>query len=111
MVKKSIGIEAKKPEKSCSDKNCPWHGTLSLRKKTFVGEIVRDKGSKTAIVKWGYNYFITKYDRSERRHSSAAAHNPECINAKKGSIVKIVECRPISKTKKFAVVEIIGEKK
>jgi small subunit ribosomal protein S17 len=34
------------------------------------------------------------------------AHNPPCINAKEGDVVKIAECRPLSKTKKFVVIEV-----
>jgi len=117
MVKKkvrNIGIEAKPPEKICYDKNCAWHGRLSLRGKIFTGEVVSDKAEKTVIVKWGYHHYIPKYERYERRHTKIVAYNPECINAKKGDIVKIAECRPLSKTKTFTVVEVIkksGENK
>jgi len=37
--------------------------------------------------------------------SRITAHNPPCIGAKTGDKVKIAECRPISKTKSFVVVE------
>ncbi|MBN1455027.1 MAG: 30S ribosomal protein S17, partial [Methanomicrobia archaeon] len=40
-----------------------------------------------------------------KRQSKIHAHNPPCINAKVGDIVKIAECRPLSKTKSFVVVE------
>ena len=35
------------------------------------------------------------------------AFNPLCINAKEGDTVKIIECRPLSKTKNFVVIEKI----
>jgi small subunit ribosomal protein S17 len=54
-----------------------------------------------------YFHFIPKYERYERRHSRIAAYNPECISAKEGDKVKIVECRPLSKTKAFAIIEVI----
>ena len=41
------------------------------------------------------------------RSSRISAHIPDCINAKAGDNVKIMECRPLSKTKKFVVVEVI----
>ncbi len=107
MVKKSIGIEAKQPEKACEDPNCPWHGKLPLRGRVFTGTVVSDGGEKTVIVRWHYNYYISKYERYERRSTSVAAYNPICIKAKKGDIVKIAECRPLSKTKSFAVIEKI----
>jgi len=107
MVKKvrNIGIEAKPPEKICDDPKCCWHGSLSLRGKIFIGEVVSDKAEKTVIVRWDYTHFIPKYERYERRHTKVAAYNPKCINAKKGDIVKIAECRPLSKTKSFVVIE------
>ena len=102
---RNIGIEAKQPEKECGDSKCPWHGTLSVRGRIFQGEVVGDKASKTVIVEWHYVHYVPKYERYERRHSSVHAYNPECINAKKGDIVRIAECRPISKTKSFVVIE------
>ncbi len=102
---RNIGIEAKPPEKTCKDVKCPWHGKLPIRGRVFVGKVVSDKASKTVIVRWDYHHYIPKYERYERRHTKVAAYNPECINAKEGDIVKIAECRPLSKTKKFVVIE------
>ena len=34
-------------------------------------------------------------------------YNPQCVDAKKGDIVKIAECRPLSKTKAFVVIEVM----
>ena len=102
---RNIGIEAIPPKKICQDIRCPWHGSLSLRGRIFVGEVVSDKAKKTVVVRWNYNHFIPKYDRYERRNTKVAAYNPDCIDAKKGDVVKIVECRPLSKTKTFVVIE------
>jgi len=102
---RKIGIEASPPEKKCQDVKCPWHGSLSLRGRVFVGEVVSDKAKKTVVVRWNYTHFIPKYDRYERRNTKVAAYNPDCIDAKKGDFVKIVECRPLSKTKTFVVIE------
>ena len=38
-------------------------------------------------------------------------HNPDCIDAKEGNLVKIMECRPLSKTKNFVIVEVLGKEK
>ena len=105
MVKKTIGIEAKKPSKECNDEKCPWHGKLPVRGRVFKGEVTSDKAPKSVVVKWYYHRFIPKYERYERRNTSVVAYNPECINAKKGDIVRIAECRPLSKTKSFVVIE------
>jgi len=106
---RNIGIEAKQPEKTCQDEKCPWHGSLSLRGRVFVGEVVSDKAQKTVIVRWDYTRYLPKYERYERRNTKVAAYNPSCIDAKKGDVVKISETRPLSKTKCFCVIEVISK--
>ena len=102
---RDIGYDVKPPEKECDDPNCPWHGTLPIRGKILEGIVVSDKMQKTVIVRRDYLHYVPKYERYERRHSRIAAHNPPCIDAKKGDKVKIAECRPLSKTKHFVVIE------
>lgn len=107
MVKKNIGVEAKRPVKECNDSKCPWHGTLSLRGRIITGIVVSDKAAKTVVIKWDYAHYLKKYQVFERRHSTVTAYSPECIGAKKGDTVRVMECRPISKTKAFAVIEVL----
>jgi small subunit ribosomal protein S17 len=95
----------KKPKKSCNDRNCPFHGTLSVRGRVFKGVVATSKMDKTVIVKREYLQFSPKFVRYERRRGHIPSHNPPCINAKEGQNVKIAECRPISKTVSFVVVE------
>lgn len=109
---RNIGINVKAPKEKCQDVNCPFHGKLSVRGRIFEGVVVSDKTKKTVTVQWQYFHYIPKYERYERRTTKIAAHNPPCIDAKKGDKVRIAECRPISKTKSFVVVEkITGDKK
>lgn len=84
---------------------------LSLRGRTFEGRVTSDKMHKTVTVEWARRKFVPKYERYEKRKTSVKAHNPEDINAKEGDIVKIMETRPLSKTKKFVVIEILGNEK
>jgi len=108
-MKRSIGIDAKPPEKKCEDENCPWHGRLSLRGKVFTGTVRSAKSHNTAIVEWGFNKFIKKYERYERRKSRVTAHNPPCIHARENELVMIAECRPLTATKRFVVVARLGK--
>jgi small subunit ribosomal protein S17 len=103
-MKKSIGLDVKPPEKECKDTMCPWHGQLALRGKVVTGTVKSAKSQNTVVVQWGYHTYISKYERYERRKSRVSAHNPPCIHAREGDSVIIVECRPMSKTKKFVVV-------
>jgi small subunit ribosomal protein S17 len=99
----------KKPKKSCDDRNCPFHGELSVRGRVLEGSVVSAKMDKTVIVRRDYLHYVPKYKRYERRHGHIAAHNPPCLDVKEGDNVKIAECRPISKTVSFVVVEKAGE--
>ena len=92
------------PETGCNDKNCPFHGSLKIRGRTFTGKVVSAKAKKTATVEWTRWRLIRKYERFEKRKTKLSAHNPPCIDAKEGNEVIISECRPLSKTKNFVIV-------
>lgn len=105
-MKETIGIkEIKAPQAKCSDVKCPFHGTLSVRGRTFTGKVVSAKMSKTVNVEWDRRVYIPKYERYLKKRTRVKAHNPDCIAAKEGDMVRIIECRPLSKTKQFTVVE------
>lgn len=84
---------------------------ISLRGRSFVGTVISSKMQKTVTVEWERRHFLKKYERYERRRSRVKAHNPDEVSAQEGDIVKIVECRPLSKTKNFVVVEILGKER
>lgn len=107
---KEIGFGIKPPSSSCNDFKCPFHGDLKVRGRTFTGVVTRSKAQRTAQVVWERKHYIPKYERYEKRRTKLQAHNPSCINAGEGDVVKIMECRPLSKTKNFVVVEKTGRK-
>lgn len=49
-----IGLGAKAPKKSCDDRNCPFHGSLSVRRKFLEGKVVSAKMMKTVTVERDY---------------------------------------------------------
>ncbi|WP_457554844.1 30S ribosomal protein S17 [Candidatus Pyrohabitans sp.] len=102
---RDIGVDVKAPEKSCTDKNCPFHGHLKVRGQIIEGVVVSDGMHNSVVVQKDYLRYIKKYERYEKRRSRILAHNPPCISAKRGDRVKIMECRPISKAKSFVVIE------
>jgi len=95
----------KKPRKSCEDRNCPFHGELSVRGRLLEGSVASAKMERTVVVRRDYLHYVPKFKRYERRHGHVSAHNPPCLDVKEGDRVKIAECRPISKTVSFVVVE------
>ncbi len=105
MVTKNIGIPVKLPTRECSDPECPFHGHLKVRGIILTGTVYKRKMNKTVIVRREYLHYIRKYKRYERRRSNIPAHLPACIEVKEGDKVKIAECRPISKTVSFVVIE------
>ena len=104
-MKKDIGFGVKTPEKECKDRKCPFHGTLPVRGRVFFGIICNDKMRSSPTVEWERTIYIPKYERYKKGRTRIKVHNPPCIDAKLGDKVKIMETRPISKTKNFVVVE------
>lgn len=90
--------------KECKDINCPIHGSLKVRGRTFKGKVIKSKMKKTVSVEWKTKNYFPKYERYLINTSRVKAHLPECIEVDVGDEVKIRECRPLSKTKKFVVV-------
>ena len=106
---KDIGLGVKTPDGVCDSEGCPFHGHLKVRGRIFKGRIVSKKSTDSAIVEWNYYHYVPKYERYERRKTRVAAHCPKCIEARFGDTVKIGECRPLSKTKRFVIIEKVGE--
>lgn len=102
---KSIGVGIESPQNECDDRDCPFHGTLAVRGRILEGTVIEDRMTKTVIIRRDYHHYIPKYLRYERRHGRTAAHNPPCIDATIGEKVKIMECRPLSKSVSFVVIE------
>ena len=73
-----------------------------------MGRVVSTKGKHTAIIERDMTNYLSKYERWTKEKSKIPAHNPPCINADVGDMVRIGETRKISKTKAWTVLEVIG---
>src|SRR3989338_6193977 len=111
MESKNIGLGVPKAQAGCEDDNCPFHGSLSVRGRQFDALVVSVKMRKTAVVESDYTRFNSKYARYEKMRRRLKAHNPTCIGANEGDLVRIIECRPLSKTKNFVIVQKYGIQK
>ena len=111
MEARNIGIVLESPEQQCNGENCPFHGSLSVRGRQFTGTVLSTKMRKTAVIEFERLHFLKKYERYEKRRTKLKVHNPECINVKEGDVVKIMECRPLSKTKNFVIIQKLGKEK
>ncbi|RBQ22886.1 30S ribosomal protein S17P [Candidatus Methanobinarius endosymbioticus] len=104
-----VGLNVQQVEAECDDVNCPFHGTLPVRGQILEGIVTSDKAERTITVERSFYKFIRKYERYEKRKSKINVHKPGCLNVKIGDSVKIAECRPLSKTKHFVLVEVKGD--
>jgi small subunit ribosomal protein S17 len=77
--------------------------------KFFEGKVVSAKMDKTVVVLVETLKRHPLYQKVVRKKTKFHVHDD--LKAKKGDRVKIAECRPISKTKKWKVVEIIKKDK
>ena len=98
-----------KTETTCTDAHCALHGSLSTHGRTFEGTVINSKMQRTATVEWSRTRTIHKFERTATERSRVKAHNPDCINAKKGDIVTLQECKPLSKTKTFVITAVLGK--
>lgn len=78
------------------------------RRQMKVGRVVSDKMDKTVIVAVEYTRPHPLYKKAMKRTSKFAAHD-EQNTCKMGDIVRIEETRPLSKTKRWIVREIIKQ--
>ena len=78
---------------------------ISLRGRVFTGTVTSTKMANTITVEWQRSRYIPKYERYDKRRTRVHAHMPAGAVANVGDIVKIMETRPISKTKSFIFVE------
>lgn len=77
-------------------------------KKELVGKVVSDKNNKTITVLVETYKKHPKYGKRVKYSKKYTAHD-ETNKAKMGDVVRIVATRPISKTKKFYLAEIVEE--
>ncbi|MGL4372449.1 MAG: 30S ribosomal protein S17 [Turicibacter sp.] len=75
-------------------------------KKSFTGRVVSDKTDKTISVLVESYKIHPLYGKRVKYSKKYAAHD-ELNQAVAGDLVRIEECRPMSKTKKFRLVEVV----
>jgi len=102
---KDIGINVSLPSRSCEDPKCPFHGTLRVRGQIIQGEVASTGMQKAVVVKRELMHKLPKYERWEKRTYRYTSYCPPCIDLAVGDKVKIMECRPLSKTCSWVVIE------
>lgn len=80
------------------------------RRKIRLGTVVSDKMKKTIVVKTERTTTHPLYKKTIKRYKKFKAHD-ENNSAKIGDKVKIIESRPLSKEKRWRLIEIIEKAK
>ena len=79
---------------------------VDTRKVIKQGVVVSDKNDKTIVVRVLRQYIHPLYKKTVRRHKKFMAHD-ENNEAHEGDTVQIVESRPMSARKRWALHKIV----
>ena len=79
-------------------------------RKVRTGVVVSDRMDKTVIVRIESQKRHPLYGKTVRRTSKLAAHD-EANEAHVGDVVRVMETRPLSKSKRWRVTEIVEKAK
>ena len=77
-----------------------------MPKRVLQGVVVSDKNTKTVVVEVERRYTHPLFKKTVRRSKKFHAHD-EQNQAKAGDVVRIVETRPLSKTKNWRLAEVV----
>lgn len=82
--------------------------TIEGKKRELVGEVVSDKMEKTIVVEVARRVRHPRYLKVVTKHKKFYAHD-EKKEAGVGDRVRIVESRPLSKLKRWRLVEVVAK--
>ena len=105
---RNIGLAVKKPTKKPLDNenNNPFAGSLTIHGKIFEGVVTKAKAKGTVVLERNAPIYFTKFRRYGRSKNKIHAHVPSNLNVQEGNTVIAAECRPISKSVSFVIVEV-----
>jgi len=81
---------------------------MKENKKTKVGRVVSDKMDKTVVVAVDSRKRHPLYSKSYKQTARYKSHD-EKNECKLGDTVRIMECRPFSREKRWRVVEVLSQ--
>ena len=82
------------------------HGQRKVRQ----GIVTSDKGDKTITVRVDYARRHRRYEKIVRTSTTLRAHD-EANDAREGDTVRVEESRPLSRTKRWRLVEVLERAK
>ena len=105
---RNIGLPVKEVKKKPveNENNNPFNGSLSIRGKIFEGIVINAKAKGTVVIERESLIEFSKFKRFGRSKNKIHAHVPSNLDIQEGDSVIAAECRPISKSVSFVVVEV-----
>nr|AJS12667.1 30S ribosomal protein S17P [uncultured archaeon] len=105
-TKKKAEGKNKPEEIAGNDLNCPLHGNLKARGRVFEGRVTR-KFPKRITIESDRMIYVRKYERYMKGRTKIHARLPVCMekDINIGDLIRIQECRPLSKIIHFVVIE------
>ena len=105
---RNIGLPVKELKKKPveNEDNNPFNGSLSIRGKIFEGIVINAKAKGTVVIERESLIEFSKFKRFGRSKNKIHAHVPSNLDIQEGDYVVAAECRPISKSVSFVVVEV-----
>ncbi len=105
---KTKAAEARKDQPAAEPDVAPEHGPG--RAKVRQGIVVSDKADKTIIVRVDVTRRHRRYGKIMRTSTKLHAHD-ERNDAGTGDTVRVVECRPMSRTKRWRLTDVLEKAK
>lgn len=84
----------------------PAHAPREGQRKVRQGTVVSDKADKTITVRIDVAHRHRRYEKVVRSSSTLHAHD-ENNEAREGDIVRVIESRPLSRTKRWRLIDIL----
>ena len=109
--RKSENKEKKKiAEAVFNDKDCHIHGNLKIRGRIFKGKVIK-KFHKRVAIEFERMIYVRKYERYAKSKTKIHARLPICMEKEIniGDLIKVQECRPLSKIIHFVVIGKVKE--
>jgi small subunit ribosomal protein S17 len=82
------------------------HADAQGKRKVRQGVVVSDRAAKTIVVRIDVARRHRRYEKIVRSSSTLHAHD-ENDEAREGDVVRVIESRPLSRTKRWRLVEVL----
>ena len=108
---KNVGLGFRTPKAAINtnyvDKKCPFTGDVSIRGRMMRGIVHSTRMKRSIVIRRNYLHFVNKYQRYMKRHKNFTVHCSPCFEPRVGDEVIVGQCRPLSKTVRYNVLEVI----